>query len=76
MYSLRNQLWMSRKKIRLDASEPDARLRILMLRTAYVSICKRHGWSFIETAQKGSVKHLMSVLLLPILKTHIEIVFV
>lgn len=34
-----------KRNIRLDASEPDARLRVLMLQTSYVSLCEKRGWN-------------------------------
>ncbi len=32
-----------KRNVRLEVSEPDARLRILMLQTIYLELCERHG---------------------------------
>lgn len=45
--------------IRFDASEPGARMRILMLQTYYVELCKPRGWKFLENSRKDAVKHLV-----------------
>lgn len=55
-----------KRNFRLDASEPDARLRILMLQTSYIELCEKRGWKFYETAQKSAVRHLITVLQPPL----------
>lgn len=57
---------------KLDTSEPNARLRMLMLQTAYVELCERRGWNFVEKAPKAAVKHILSVLQPQALKKRIE----
>ncbi len=42
-----------KRNIRLNVSEPDARLRILMLQTSYLELCERRGWTFVEKAPKS-----------------------
>ena len=49
--------------------EADARLRILMLTASYLEICERRGWKFVETSPKAAIKHIISVLQAPGLKT-------
>ena len=55
--------------VRLDVNEPDARLRILMLSASYLELCERRGWKFVETSPKAAIKHIISVLQPPGLKT-------
>ena len=55
--------------VRLDVNEPDARLRILMLSASYLELCERRGWRFVETSPKAAIKHIISVLQPPGLKT-------
>ena len=61
-----------KRNVRLDASEPDARIRVLMLQASYVEHCKRRGWDFVNTAPKAAVKHLVAVLQPPALKSRVE----
>lgn len=51
-----------KRNVKLDANEPDARLRILMLSASYLELCEKRGWNFIETSQKAAIKHIISVL--------------
>ena len=60
------------RNVKIDASEADARLRVLMLQTSYISLCDRRGWNFIDKAQKAAVKHLTAVLEPPQLKSRVE----
>ena len=34
-----------KRNVRLDASEPDARLRIIMLSASYLELCDKRGWN-------------------------------
>eukprot|EP00171_Calliarthron_tuberculosum_P023413 IDg23413t1 len=61
-----------KRNIRLDLSDPDARIDILMLQASYVEHCKRHGWDFVNTAPKAAVKHIIEVLQPPELQTRVE----
>ncbi len=46
----------------LDISEPDARLRVLMLQANYLECCERLGLAFDEKATKAAIEHLVAVL--------------
>ena len=61
-----------KRNVRLDATEPDARMRIMMLSASYLELCDKRGWNFIDTAPKAAVKHIVSVLQPPKLKQRIE----
>ena len=61
-----------KRNVRLDASEPDARLRILMLQTSYMELCERRGYNFVEEAPEAAVQHLIAVLQPPALKSLVE----
>eukprot|EP00171_Calliarthron_tuberculosum_P007262 IDg7262t1 len=61
-----------KRNVRFDASEPDAKLRVLMLQASYIELCKKRGWKFYETAQKAAVKHIIAVLQPPQLKSRVE----
>ena len=61
-----------KRNCRLDSSEPDARIRILMLQTSYIELCERRGWKFYENAQKAAIKQICSVLQPPELKTRVQ----
>lgn len=61
-----------KKKFRLDASEPDARLRVIMLSASYLDLCEKRGWKFVEKAPKTAVKHIISVHQPPRLKQRTE----
>lgn len=58
--------------VRLDSSEWNTRLRIMMLQASYVSLCEQRGWNFVENAQKVAVKRLFAVLKPRIVKKRIE----
>jgi len=58
-----------KRSISLNASEPDARLRILILQTAYLDLCERRGWNFVDEAPKAAVRHILSVIQPPELKS-------
>ncbi len=49
-----------KRNVRLDVSEPDARLRILMLQTSYLELCERRGWTFVEKALKAAIISVLS----------------
>ncbi len=51
-----------KRNFRLEVSQPDAHLRILMLLTSYLELCERHGWTFVEKAPKAAIKNLVAVL--------------
>ena len=51
-----------KKHVCLDASKPDARLRILMLSASYIELCEKRGWNFVENSQRAAVQHIISVL--------------
>jgi len=61
-----------KRSISLNASEPDARLRIIILQTAYLDLCNRRGWNFVETAPKAAVRHILSVIQPPELKNRLH----
>ena len=61
-----------KRNVRLDATEPDAKLRTLILQANYVKFCKERGWRYYETAPKAAVKHILAVLEPPQLKSRIE----
>ena len=61
-----------KRNILLDASEPDASLRVLMLSASYLELCDKRGWNFVEKAPKVAVKHILSVLQPPRLKQRVE----
>jgi len=61
-----------KRSISLNASEPDARLRIIILQTAYLDLCNRRGWNFVETAPRAAVKHILSVIQPPELKSRLH----
>ena len=56
----------------MDASEPDAKLRILMLQTSYIESCERRGWKFYENAQKAAIKQVCALLQPPELKNRVQ----
>ncbi len=45
---------------------------MLMLQTSYLELCERRGWTFVETAPKAAIKHLVAVLQPPVLKSRVE----
>ncbi len=59
--SLDDALTDVKRNVRLDVSEPDARIRILTLQTSYLELCERRGWTFVEKATKAAIKHLVAV---------------
>lgn len=61
-----------KRNVRLDANEPDARLRIMMLSASYLELCENRGWNFVENSQKAAIKHIISVLEPPRLKMRME----
>ncbi len=61
-----------KRNVRLDFSEPDARLRILMLQTSYLDLCERRGWNFVENAPKAAIKNIFAVLQPPALTSRIK----
>lgn len=61
-----------KRNVRLDISEPDARIRILMHQNSYLELCERLGWEFVEKAPKSAIKHILSALQPPRLKSKIE----
>ena len=61
-----------KRNCRLDASEPDAKLRILMLKTSYIELCERRGWKFYENAQKAAIKQICALLQPPELKNRVR----
>ena len=61
-----------KRSISLDASEPDPRLRIIILQTAYLDLCNHRGWNFVEKAPKAAVKHILSVIQPPELKNRLH----
>ena len=61
-----------KRNCRLDSSEPDARIRILMLQTSYVELCERRGWRFYENAQKAAIRQIIAVLQPPELKSRVQ----
>lgn len=65
-------LSLVKSNIRLDANESDARNRIILLNAAYVTLSRKHGWSFKKDAPKAAIRHLLSVLQPPVLKKKVE----
>ena len=61
-----------KRNVRLDVSEPDARIRVIMLQASYIELCERRGWNFFEKAQKAAVEHITAVLQPPQLKNLVE----
>lgn len=61
-----------KRNVSLDASEPDAWLRIMMLSASYLELCDKRGCNFVEKAPKAAVKHFISVLQPPKLKQRVE----
>lgn len=61
-----------KKQIRLDVNESDAERRIIMLNAAYVTLSRKHGWTFRKDAPKAAIRHLVAVLQPPVLKKKIE----
>ena len=57
---------------RLDSSEPDARLRVMMMSASYLELCDKGGWKFVEKAPKAAIKQSISVLQPMRLKERIE----
>ena len=57
-----------KRHIKLDANEPDARLRIMMLSASYLEQCEKRGREFFEKSQKAAMKQIISVLQPPRLK--------
>ncbi len=60
-----------KRNIRLDISEPDAHLRILMLKTSYLELCERRGWNLVEKISEAAIKHLVAVLQPQALKSRV-----
>ncbi|CAN8068627.1 unnamed protein product [Agarophyton chilense] len=61
-----------KRSISLDASEPDAFLRIIGLQTAYLDLCDRRGWNFVDKAPKAAVRHILAVVEPPELKIRLH----
>lgn len=70
--SYEDALSIVRKKIRLDANEPDAAKRVIILNASYVTLSKKHGWTFKQEAPKAAIRHIMSVLQTPVLKKKVD----
>ena len=51
-----------KRYLKLDALEPDARLRIIMLSASYLELCERRGWNFVENTPEAVLKHIIWVL--------------
>ncbi len=61
-----------KRNVRLDISEPDVRLRILILQIIYIELCERRGWTFVKKAPKAAIKHLIAFLQPNTLKSRVE----
>ncbi|CAN8067564.1 unnamed protein product [Agarophyton chilense] len=61
-----------KRSISIDALEPDACLRIIGLQTAYLDLCDRRGWDFVDTAPKAAVRQIPAVVKSPELKTRLH----
>lgn len=61
-----------KRNVRMDASEPDARLRVMILSASYIELCEKRGWEFVEKAPKAAIKHIISIVQPPRLKTRME----
>lgn len=61
-----------KKNVRLDANEPHPKPRILMLSASYLELSEKRAWKFVETSQKAAIKHIISVLQPPKLKTRVQ----
>ena len=45
-----------KRHVKLDANEPDARLRIMMLSALYLELCEKRGCEFVEKSQKAAAR--------------------
>ncbi len=45
-----------KRNVLLHVSEPDARLRIFMLRTSYIELCDGRSWTIVEIAPKAAIR--------------------
>ncbi|CAN8074724.1 unnamed protein product [Agarophyton chilense] len=61
-----------KKNTRLDATEPDARMRTMLLSASYIEFCEERGWNFVKEAPKVAISHIISVLQPPQLKSRIQ----
>lgn len=61
-----------KRKVRLYAIKPEARLRLLMLHISYFALHEKQRWKCIYKLQKNAVKHPVAELQLPLLKTHFK----
>lgn len=50
-----------KSNVRLDSSEADARLQILMLPESYLELCDKMVWKFVEKTLKAVIKHIILV---------------
>lgn len=60
-----------KRNVRMDASERDARIRIMMLSASYLGLCYKRGWKFVFKAPKAAIGHIISVLQPPRLKQRV-----
>ncbi len=51
-----------KRHVKIDADEPDARLRIVMLSASYLEFCEKRGWKFVENSQKAATRYIISVI--------------
>lgn len=61
-----------KRNVKHDASEPDARLLILILSASYIELCDKRGLQLVGKAHNAAVKHIVSVLQSPKRKTRVE----
>lgn len=61
-----------KRNVKLDANEPDAGSRIIILSASYLYIWEKKSWKFIDTIPKAAIKYIISVLKPPRLKSRIE----
>ena len=45
-----------KKNVRLDSSEPGARLHFMMMCASYLELCDKVGWKIVEKAPKAAIK--------------------
>ncbi len=57
---------------RINISEPDARLRILLLQTSYLELCERLSLTFVENTLKAAFENLVEVFKPPSFKLRVK----